>query len=177
MGGDEIQLAPAFYFGWEERRMYFIRPACICAVVTLLLFATAPCFALGEWPDGPHKEWFENLRRPDNHCTPREIWTPSRNTAVARPMSCGPASRSKWPAASIPKIPGTPGSMIHGRKFLPKRSSRATPRMGSLTFSCWPAPYSASCGPRAAFDRGEARSISASRGGDIFAASIGSSES
>jgi len=47
--------------------MYFIRPACICTVVTLLLFATAPCFALGEWPDGPHKEWFENLRRPDNH--------------------------------------------------------------------------------------------------------------
>ena len=62
--------------------MYFIRPACICSVVTLLLFATAPCFALEEWPDGPHKEWFENLRRPDNICTPNEPCTPSRNTAV-----------------------------------------------------------------------------------------------
>ena len=132
--------------------MYFIRPACICSVVTLLLFATAPCFALGEWPDGPHKEWFENLRRPDNHLHPE------RNVDPKSQYCCGAADvvktrfKSKWPAAIIPKIPGTPGSMIHGRKFLPKRSSKATPRMGSLIFSCSPARYSASCGPRAAFE-------------------------
>ena len=46
--------------------MYFIRPACICTV------ATAPCFALGEWPGGPHKEWFEhseqNVDPKSQHC-------------------------------------------------------------------------------------------------------------
>jgi hypothetical protein len=46
--------------------MYFSRTACICSVVTLLLFSAAPCFAQGEWPDGPHKEWFENLRHAAN---------------------------------------------------------------------------------------------------------------
>ena len=89
--------------------MYFIRPACICTVVTLLLFATAPCFALGEWPDGPHKEWFENLRRPDNHLHPE------RNVDPKSQYCCGAADvvktrfKSKWPAAIIPKIPGTLG--------------------------------------------------------------------
>jgi hypothetical protein len=56
--------------------MYFIRLARTCRVAILLLFATAPCFALGEWPDGPHKEWFENLRRPDNHLHPERSVDP-----------------------------------------------------------------------------------------------------
>ena len=104
--------------------MYFIRPACICSVVTLLLFATAPCFALGEWPDGPHKEWFENLRRPDNHLHPE------RNVDPKSQYCCGAADvvktrfKVEMAGGDYPEIPGTPGSMIHGRKFLPKRSSR-----------------------------------------------------
>jgi hypothetical protein len=64
--------------------MYFIRPACICSVVTLLLFATAPCFALEEWPDGPHKEWFENLRRPDNHLHPERTVDPKSQYCCER---------------------------------------------------------------------------------------------
>ena len=62
--------------------MYFIRPACICTVVTLLLFATAPCFALGEWPDGTHKNGLRIFVGPTTICTSNETWTPSRNTAV-----------------------------------------------------------------------------------------------
>ena len=27
-------------------------------------------FARGEWPDGPYKEWFQGLQRPDNHLHP-----------------------------------------------------------------------------------------------------------
>ena len=65
--------------------MYFIRPACICSVVTAFILFTSPCLALGEWPDGPHKEWFENLRRPDNHLHPE------RNVDPKSQYCCGAA--------------------------------------------------------------------------------------
>ena len=65
--------------------MYFIRPVCICSVAMLLLFSPAPCFARGEWPDGPHKEWLENLRRPDNHLQPE------RNVDSKSQYCCGAA--------------------------------------------------------------------------------------
>ena len=65
--------------------MYFIHPARICSVVTAFLFFAAPCFARGEWPDGPHKEWFENLRRPDNHLHPE------RDVDVKSQYCCGAA--------------------------------------------------------------------------------------
>ena len=37
------------------------------AVSAALWFICGPlCYAGGEWPDGPYKEWFQNLQRPDN---------------------------------------------------------------------------------------------------------------
>jgi len=30
----------------------------------------------GEWPDGPYKEWFQNLRRPDNNKYPERKLNP-----------------------------------------------------------------------------------------------------
>jgi hypothetical protein len=38
------------------------------ALVLAVLLAAAPDVgrAGGEWPDGPYKEWFQNLQRPDN---------------------------------------------------------------------------------------------------------------
>src|SRR5712692_5684117 len=41
------------------------------AIVALLLFAaTERSQAGGEWPDGPYKEWFQALERPDNDKNP-----------------------------------------------------------------------------------------------------------
>jgi hypothetical protein len=39
--------------------------AALVAALSLLISAAA--HAHGDWPDGPHKQWFENLERPDNH--------------------------------------------------------------------------------------------------------------
>jgi hypothetical protein len=36
----------------------------------LFLVATERSQAGGEWPDGPHKEWFQSLERPDNDKNP-----------------------------------------------------------------------------------------------------------
>ena len=96
--------------------MYFIRPACICAVVTLLLFATAPCFALGEWPDGPHKEWFENLRRPDNHLHPERTVDPKSQYCCER--YCAAATILSPSQSRVlernPTLAGVPHAMTEG---------------------------------------------------------------
>jgi hypothetical protein len=45
----------------------------VCAAVlaiALVLAWVPPSFARGEWPDSPHKAWFQNLQRPDNHLNP-----------------------------------------------------------------------------------------------------------
>ena len=44
------------------------RPRSYGAAMALLLFfsVTEPSNAGGEWPDGPYKEWFQSLERPDN---------------------------------------------------------------------------------------------------------------
>ena len=44
------------------------RPMSYGAAMALLLFfsVTKPLHAGGEWPDGPYKEWFQSLERPDN---------------------------------------------------------------------------------------------------------------
>jgi hypothetical protein len=34
------------------------------------LHSPRPLSPGGEWPDGPYKEWFQNLLRPDNHLRP-----------------------------------------------------------------------------------------------------------
>lgn len=43
----------------------------LCAIVATLVMTTpALCGAGEEWPDGPQKDWFQSLRRPDNHQHP-----------------------------------------------------------------------------------------------------------
>jgi hypothetical protein len=44
------------------------RPKSYGAAMALLLFfsVTEPSHSGGEWPDGPYKEWFQSLERPDN---------------------------------------------------------------------------------------------------------------
>jgi hypothetical protein len=44
------------------------RPKSYGAAMALLLFfsVTKSSHAGGEWPDGPYKEWFQSLERPDN---------------------------------------------------------------------------------------------------------------
>jgi hypothetical protein len=74
----------------------------------------------------------------------------SRCSAVAPPTLLRPNSWSSREATNIPKTSGTPGSMIPGQKFRPKRSSRITRRMIKPIFSCWRAQSSALYGPRAA---------------------------
>src|SRR5712691_4305329 len=41
-----------------------IPAAALAAAISVVLPLTA--LARGEWPDGPYKEWFQNLKRPDN---------------------------------------------------------------------------------------------------------------
>jgi len=40
------------------------------AIAALLFICPAPLHAGGEWPDGPNKEWFQALQRPDNYKYP-----------------------------------------------------------------------------------------------------------
>jgi hypothetical protein len=65
--------------------MNFTRPVGVYIAITAFLAATVPCVARGEWPDSPHKEWFESLLRPDNHLHPE------RNVDPKSLYCCGAA--------------------------------------------------------------------------------------
>jgi len=43
--------------------------AAILAVAIAIAFPTSVA-AHGDWPEGPHRHWFEGLQRPDNHLHP-----------------------------------------------------------------------------------------------------------
>ena len=43
--------------------------AAILAVAIAIAFPTSVT-AHGDWPEGPHRHWFEGLQRPDNHLHP-----------------------------------------------------------------------------------------------------------
>jgi hypothetical protein len=45
------------------------RAAYLAALAILACPSTGS--AHGDWPDGPHKRWFESLQRPDNHKNPQ----------------------------------------------------------------------------------------------------------
>jgi hypothetical protein len=45
-------------------------------VAPLSIAATEQSSARGEWPDGPYKEWFQNLQRPDNDKHPERKHDP-----------------------------------------------------------------------------------------------------
>jgi hypothetical protein len=131
--------------------------AFVCAIVATLVTSTpALCGAGDEWPDGPHKEWFQSLRRPDND------QHPERQLDGKSLFCCGAADVVKtrfkvesaggehpedtWYAWLDDDGPGSPR----------RRSFKTTRRTGSRTFSCWRVPSSASCGPRAVSERGPA---------------------
>ena len=148
--------------------MYFIRPACICSVVTAFIFFTSPCFALGEWPDGPHKEWFENLRRPDNHLHPE------RNVDPKSQYCCGAADvvrtrfKVEMAGGEYPEDSWYAWLNNSWTKIPPEKIVEGHAPNGQPYLFCSPARYSASCGPRAAFEPWRTRGISASSGGDVL---------
>ena len=39
-------------------------------IAALSALTASPAAAGGEWPDGPNKQWFKGLQRPDNHKFP-----------------------------------------------------------------------------------------------------------
>jgi hypothetical protein len=41
----------------------------LLATASTLMFCTTG-LAHADWPEGPHKQWFENLQRPDNDVNP-----------------------------------------------------------------------------------------------------------
>lgn len=50
---------------------------CVRAIIAMIFVAVAiPCIAGGEWPNGPYKEWFQNLQRPDNDLHPERNLDP-----------------------------------------------------------------------------------------------------
>ena len=51
-----------------ERRPVMMRATLIIAALSAL--TALPAAAGGEWPDGPNKQWFKGLQRPDNHKFP-----------------------------------------------------------------------------------------------------------
>ena len=50
------------------------RSALLAAAIFLVFGTTA--LAHGDWPEGPHKSWFENLQRPENHLNPHRALDP-----------------------------------------------------------------------------------------------------
>ena len=50
--------------------MFWKRPPAAAMAAAITLVIPTAGFPHSEWPDGPDKEWFENLQRPDNHLHP-----------------------------------------------------------------------------------------------------------
>jgi hypothetical protein len=48
-----------------------LRATILAAGISLVLPTIA--IARGDWPDGPYKEWFQNLQRPDNDKHPERL--------------------------------------------------------------------------------------------------------
>jgi hypothetical protein len=47
-----------------------LAPIVAVVAATMLLGPSSVAVAGGEWPDGPNKQWFQSLERPDNHKHP-----------------------------------------------------------------------------------------------------------
>jgi hypothetical protein len=58
----------------KNRMRTGLRVAALAVAVSSALSATG--LARGEWPDGPYKDWFQNLQRPDNHEHPHRQMDP-----------------------------------------------------------------------------------------------------
>ncbi len=55
-----------------------IKPSLLGAALAaaMLLIVVEHSMAGGEWPEGPYKEWFQNLQRPDNDQHPERRFDP-----------------------------------------------------------------------------------------------------
>jgi hypothetical protein len=57
--------------------MHIARTICSSlSVAAISLVFSTTVLAHGDWPDGPHKRWFESLQRPDNHLNPHRALDP-----------------------------------------------------------------------------------------------------
>ena len=123
--------------------------AAILAVAIAIAFPTSVA-AHGDWPEGPHRHWFEGLQRPDNHLHP---YRDQKSL-----FCCGAAdvvkTRFKVENAGDRHPEDVWYAWLDGewtRIFLPRRSSKTTLRTGTLTCSCWLGRSNASYARRAAF--------------------------
>jgi len=95
-------------------------------IAALSALTALPAAAGGEWPDGPNKQWFKGLQRPDNHkfpdrdadsmtccgpgdvvktrfrvdlassAYPRDVWYALHSRRSDRPRSC-----AGWASSSV----------------------------------------------------------------------------
>ena len=85
--------------------------ATICSSLLAAAFSLAfPTTGLahGDWPDGPHKEWFQNLQRPDNDAHPLGSQITTLCSAVAL-LTLLKQVQGRAGDADPPKMSGTRG--------------------------------------------------------------------
>jgi hypothetical protein len=63
------RFCPPEYFSADSEGRTRLMCAAILAVAIPIAFPNM-ALAHGDWPEGPHKHWFETLQRPDNHLHP-----------------------------------------------------------------------------------------------------------
>ena len=124
--------------------------AAILAVAIAIAFPTSVA-AHGDWPEGPHRHWFEGLQRPDNHLHPY------RQFDQKSLFCCGAAdvvkTRFKVENAGDRHPEDVWYAWLDGEwtRIPPEKSSKTTLRTGTLTCSCWLGRSNASYARRAAF--------------------------
>jgi hypothetical protein len=140
--------APSVLSGGCEGRASATRAAILAVAIAIALPTSVA--AHGDWPEGPHRHWFEGLQRPDNHLHPY------RQFDQKSLFCCGAAdvvkTRFKVENAGDRHPEDVWYAWLAGPGFLPRRSSKTTLRTGTLTCSCWLGRSSASCARRAGCD-------------------------
>ncbi len=79
----------------------------LVAVISLVFWTIA--LAHGTWPDGPNKQWLEGLQRPDNDQHPSRRSDPKSLSCCGAGDTVQTKYKVENSAASIPRMPGTPG--------------------------------------------------------------------
>ena len=79
----------------------------LVAAISLVFWTVA--FAHGTWPDGPNKQWLEGLQRPDNDQHPYRRSDPKSLSCCGAGDTVQTKYKVENSAASIPRMPGTPG--------------------------------------------------------------------
>jgi hypothetical protein len=126
--------------------------ALLAAAISILFSTTG--LSHGDWPEGPHKEWFQNLQRPDNDAHP------SRKLDHKSLFCCGAADvvttkfKVELGGDRYPEDVWYAWLNDTWTRIPPRRSSRTTHQITRPISSCWRARSSASCAPRAATNPG-----------------------